>query len=162
MNNLAEHKNSNGDTPDLIAMGGGTWDKLHVYSTDENRKSHANTLKALSAEMKKSQDLGIPIVWIIPTTINNPNLNTEGRYIMSSIAILYFIVLLKCFCSLQSSEKRDHMTEEDMEAMRAGKFSIHAIIAFILSGTTITHLILCFLPNSLRSQWHSFFRVICD
>lgn len=68
-------------------MGGGAWDKLHVYSTDENRKSHADTLKALSAEMKKSQDLGISVVWIIPTTINSQALNTEGRYIMSSMIL---------------------------------------------------------------------------
>ena len=35
---------------------------------------------------------------------------------------------------MQSIEKRDHMREEDMEAMRAGKFSIHDIDSFTLSS----------------------------
>jgi hypothetical protein len=67
-----------GDIPDLIVMGGGAWDRLHVYATDEDRQSHAATLKDLAHEMLKSQELGVPVVWTIPTTINSQALNTEG------------------------------------------------------------------------------------
>ena len=67
-----------GGGSDLIVMGGGAWDRLHVYATDEDRKSHADTLKALSNDMMKSQILGIQVVWVVPTTINSQALNTEG------------------------------------------------------------------------------------
>lgn len=60
-------------------MGGGAWDRLHVYATDEDRQSHATTLKDLAHEMLRSQKLGVPVVWTIPTTINSQALNTEGR-----------------------------------------------------------------------------------
>eukprot|EP00956_Cyclotella_meneghiniana_P000928 scaffold1110_cov78-Cyclotella_meneghiniana.AAC.1 len=103
-----------GDGPDLIVMGGGAWDRLHVYATDEDRKSHADTLKALSNDMMKSQILGIHIVWVVPTTINSQALNTE--------------------------EKRDHMREEDMEAMRA-VYSLNGILSsasFVIDGTAFT------------------------
>jgi hypothetical protein len=59
-------------------MGGGAWDRLHVYATDEDRKSHADTLKALAGVMDASRELGIPVVWVVPTTINSQALNTEG------------------------------------------------------------------------------------
>ncbi|KAL7448836.1 hypothetical protein ACHAWC_000966 [Mediolabrus comicus] len=51
-------KSTEGDenlAQDLIVLGGGAWDRLHVYATDEDRKSHAATLKELSAEMQRSQ-----------------------------------------------------------------------------------------------------------
>lgn len=69
---------NSGDAPDLIVMGGGAWDRLHVFATDEDRQSHASTLKDLASEMLKSQKLAVPVVWIIPTTINSQALNTEG------------------------------------------------------------------------------------
>ncbi len=99
---------------DLIVLGGGAWDRLHVYATDEDRQSHAATLKELSAEMLRSQQQQQAVVWFIPTTINSPALNTE--------------------------EKRDHMREEDMEAMRAvyAKNGVLSSSSFVLDGPTFT------------------------
>eukprot|EP00804_Cyclotella_cryptica_P021777 CCRYP_000772-RB/>CCRYP_000772-RB protein AED:0.08 eAED:0.08 QI:194/0.75/0.8/1/1/1/5/77/1048 len=111
VNNIALN---GGDIPDLIVMGGGAWDRLHVYATDEDRQSHAATLRDLAHEMLKSQELGMPVVWTVPTTINSQALNTE--------------------------EKRDHMREEDMEAMRA-VYSLNGILAsssFVIDGTAFT------------------------
>ncbi|KAL7496875.1 hypothetical protein ACHAWT_004974 [Skeletonema menzelii] len=100
--------------PDLIVLGGGAWDRLHVYATDEDRQSHAATLKDLSAEMLRAQQQNAAVVWFIPTTINSLALNTE--------------------------EKRDHMREEDMEAMRAvyAKNGVLSASSFVLDGPTFT------------------------
>lgn len=114
------HISPNGDgyenlTPDLIVLGGGAWDRLHVYATDEDRQSHATTLKDLGYEMQKAQrEGGAAVVWFIPTTINSQALNTE--------------------------EKRDHMREEDMEAMRAvyARNGILASSSFVIDGPSFT------------------------
>jgi len=101
--------------PDLIVLGGGAWDRLHLYATDEDRQSHAATLKDLGYEMQKAQrDGGSAVVWFIPTTINSKALNTE--------------------------EKRDHMREEDMEAMRAvyARNGILASSSFVIDGPSFT------------------------
>lgn len=101
--------------PDLIVLGGGAWDQLHVYATDEDRQSHTATLKELAHEMRKSQEeFGAAVVWFIPTTINSQALNTE--------------------------EKRDHMREEDMEAMRAVYASngILSSSSFVIDGPSFT------------------------
>jgi len=101
--------------PDLIVLGGGAWDRLHVYATDEDRQSHATTLKDLGEEMRKAQEeYGAAVVWFIPTTINSQALNTE--------------------------EKRDHMREEDMEAMRAvyARNGILSSSSFVIDGPAFT------------------------
>lgn len=111
-------KSTEGDgnlAQDLIVLGGGAWDRLHVYATDEDRKSHAATLKELSAEMQRSQQQQhAAVVWVIPTTINSPALNTE--------------------------EKRDHMREEDMEAMRAvyAQNGVLDASSFVIDGPAFT------------------------
>ncbi|KAL7554372.1 hypothetical protein ACHAWF_017824 [Thalassiosira exigua] len=101
--------------PDLIVLGGGAWDRLHVYATDEDRQSHTATLKELGREMQKAQEsYGAAVVWFIPTTINSKALNTE--------------------------EKRDHMREEDMEAMRAvyARNGILSSSSFVIDGPAFT------------------------
>ena len=101
--------------PDLIVLGGGAWDRLHVYATDEDRQSHAATLKELGSEMRKAQEEhGSAVVWFIPTTINSQALNTE--------------------------EKRDHMREEDLEAMRAvyARNGILSSSSFVIDGPAFT------------------------
>mmetsp|Transcript_10076 Transcript_10076/g.21267 ORF Transcript_10076/g.21267 Transcript_10076/m.21267 type:complete len:837 (+) Transcript_10076:3-2513(+) len=101
--------------PDLILLGGGAWDRLHVYATDEDRQSHAATLRELGREMQKAQmEYGAAVVWFIPTTINSQALNTE--------------------------EKRDHMREEDMEAMRAvyARNGILSSSSFVIDGPAFT------------------------
>lgn len=102
-------------TYDLIVLGGGAWDRLHVYATDEDRQSHAATLKELSMEMQRSQQQQhAAVVWFIPTTINSAALNTE--------------------------EKRDHMREEDMEAMRAvyARNGVLGASSFVIDGPAFT------------------------
>lgn len=101
--------------PDLIVLGGGAWDRLHVYATDEDRQSHAATLKELGSEMRKAQEEHrSAVVWFIPTTINSQALNTE--------------------------EKRDHMREEDLEAMRAvyARNGILSSSSFVIDGPAFT------------------------
>ena len=99
---------------DLIILGGGAWDLLHGYATDEDRQSHTATLLELGYEMRKSQEFGAAVVWFVPTTINSGALNTE--------------------------EKRDHMREEDMEAMRTA-YSRNGILnsaSFVIDGPSFT------------------------
>ncbi|EJK76580.1 hypothetical protein THAOC_01646 [Thalassiosira oceanica] len=101
--------------PDLIFLGGGAWDRLHVYATDEDRRSHSSTLKQLAFEMQRARDeYSAAVVWFIPTTINSQALNTE--------------------------EKRDHMREEDMEAMRAvySRNGILSSSSFVIDGPAFT------------------------
>ena len=72
------------------------------------------TLLELGYEMRKSQEFGAAVVWFVPTTINSGALNTE--------------------------EKRDHMREEDMEAMRTA-YSRNGILnsaSFVIDGPSFT------------------------
>eukprot|EP00559_Dactyliosolen_fragilissimus_P006169 CAMPEP_0184870608 /NCGR_PEP_ID=MMETSP0580-20130426/38092_1 /TAXON_ID=1118495 /ORGANISM="Dactyliosolen fragilissimus" /LENGTH=814 /DNA_ID=CAMNT_0027372773 /DNA_START=141 /DNA_END=2585 /DNA_ORIENTATION=+ len=100
---------------DLIVMGGGAWDQLHVFATDEDQESLRATLRLLSKEITNIQKaLDIPIVWLVPTTINTPALNTE--------------------------DKRDHMTEDDMTQMR-GEYINAGVLAsssFVIDGPSFT------------------------
>jgi len=100
---------------DIIITGGGAWDRLHVWATDEDQASHKNTVKDLAAEIAGSVKKGVPVVWVVPTTINNPALNHE--------------------------DKRDHMKEEHLEEMREfyGSLGILKYSSFVLDGTAFTH-----------------------
>ena len=95
---------------DLIVMGGGAWDRLHYFSTEEERDTHGETLTSLATEMSTSIEYGTPVVWVTPTTINTPALNSE--------------------------EKRDHMTEKDMDEMRERyeSFGILSSSSFVIHG----------------------------
>ncbi|KAL3822907.1 hypothetical protein ACHAXA_010690 [Cyclostephanos tholiformis] len=100
--------------PDLIVLGGGAWDLLHLYATDEDRQSHAAVLNELEFEMRSARGLGVAVVWLIPTTINSQALNTE--------------------------EKRDHMREEHMESMRwvYARSGILSASSFVIDGPAFT------------------------
>lgn len=100
--------------PDLLVVGGGPWDRLHVYATDEDRESHRATVRALANELKLARSAGIPVAWIVPTTINTPALLTQ--------------------------EKQDNIKETDMEAMRALYLSLGVLDAasFVLDGPAFT------------------------
>lgn len=103
-----------GDAPDLLVVGGGAWDRLHVFATDEDQKSHRQTVRELAQEMRKARVAGAPVAWVVPTTINTPALNTE--------------------------DKRDHMREEDMEEMR-GAYAAAGVLSassFVLDGPAFT------------------------
>jgi len=100
--------------PDLIVLGGGTWDRLHVFATDEDKQSLAASIKDLAKEMRTARNSGTPVAWLIPTTINSNALNTE--------------------------EKRDHMREEDVEEMRAlhAESGILSSSSFVIDGPGFT------------------------
>lgn len=101
--------------PDLVVAGGGAWDRLHVFATDENRDSHRANVKELAKEMKRTRDEGrTPVVWTVPTTINSKALPTE--------------------------DKRANMKEEDMEPMRAlyAQLGVLDASSFVLDGPSFT------------------------
>lgn len=100
--------------PDLVFAGGGTWDRLHQFATESDQDALKERLKELRKEMELTQREFSPVTWFIPTTINDPALNTE--------------------------EKRDHMTEDDMEEMREIYEDLGVLDAasFVLDGPAFT------------------------
>jgi len=65
--------------PDVVVVGGGAWDRLHVYNTDEERNSHAKIVNDLATTIRLLKKAGIPVVWVVPTTINSDALSEEKR-----------------------------------------------------------------------------------
>jgi hypothetical protein len=100
--------------PDVVIMGGGAWDRLHVYATDEDRESHRATVKELAKEIRLARSSGIPVVWIVPTTINSKALLTE--------------------------EKQKNIKEDDMAGMRAlyDNLGVTEAASFVLDGPSWT------------------------
>ena len=100
--------------PDLVVMGGGAWDRLHVFATDEDRESHRTNVKDLAKEIRMAKTNGIPIVWIVPTTINSKALLTE--------------------------EKQKNIKEEDMRGMRAlyENLGVPGAASFVIDGPSFT------------------------
>ena len=100
--------------PDLVIMGGGAWDRLHVYATDEDRESHRATVKELAKEIRLARSAEIAVAWIVPTTINSNALLTE--------------------------EKQKNIKEEDMAAMRAlyDNLGVTEAASFVLDGPSWT------------------------
>lgn len=100
--------------PDLVVMGGGAWDRLHVFATDEDRESHRNTVRDLAKEIRLARSAPIPVAWIVPTTINSAALLTE--------------------------EKQKNIKEEDIEGIRAlyAQLGILSSASFVLDGPSFT------------------------
>ena len=100
--------------PDLIVVGGGAWDRLHVWATDEDQESHKEAVTKLAAELAKLGERGVPTVWFTPTTVNTRALNTE--------------------------EKRIQMSEEGMEDMRTiyAELGVEDAASFVLDGPSFT------------------------
>ena len=96
--------------PDLIIVGGGAWDRLHQFATDEDQEALKVTLRELKRGISTIQEEGAPVAWLVPTTINDQALNTE--------------------------EKRDHMTEMDMEDMRGiyADIGLLSVSSFVVEG----------------------------
>jgi len=113
-NVLEQIKHKDASKCDLVVVGGGAWDRLHLYATDEDKQSLLETLGELKEEFVSLRQYGIPVVWVTPTVINTKALNTP--------------------------EKQDHMTEEDMADMRnvyedAG---ITSSSSFVIHGPSFT------------------------
>jgi hypothetical protein len=100
--------------PDLVVLGGGAWDRLHVYGTDEEIASHRSALKDLTIEIQNARHAGIPVAWVIPTTINSNALLTD--------------------------EKRENINEEKMEEFRAyyAEVGVPGAASFVLDGPVWT------------------------
>jgi len=108
-------QDSEGDIkPDMVIMGGGASDRLHVFATDEDRESHRDTLRELANQMRLARKENIPVVWVIPTTINSKALTTD--------------------------EKRANIKEADMEAMRALYATMGVLegSSFVIDGPAFT------------------------
>ena len=100
--------------PDLVVMGGGAWDRLHVFATDEDRESHRSTVRDLAKEIRLARSANIPVAWIVPTTINSAALQTE--------------------------EKQKNIKEEDIEVIRAlyAQLGVISSASFVLDGPAFT------------------------
>lgn len=100
--------------PDLIVIGGGAWDRLHVYNTDEERDSHHNSVQDLVKEIRRARSQNVPVAWIVPTAINSNALLTE--------------------------EKRENINEENMKAMRTtyAELGVLDAASFVLDGPAFT------------------------
>ena len=100
--------------PDLVIMGGGAWDRLHVHATDEDGESHQAAVKTLAKEIRLARNDDIPIVWFVPTTMNSKALPTE--------------------------EKRKNIPEDQMAAMRAlyEDLGVLSSASFVIDGPSFT------------------------
>ena len=99
---------------DLVVIGGGIWDRLHRYEDQAQITAHGETITALVGVMESLKQQGLPVVWITPTTINTPALNTP--------------------------EKRDHMTEEDVEGIRSvyDKLGVLKTASLVIDGPSFS------------------------
>lgn len=64
--------------PDLVVVGGGAWDRLHLYNTKEEQALLLNLVTALKDKIE-SVARSRPVVWVSPTTMNSWALNTEQK-----------------------------------------------------------------------------------
>jgi len=115
LDKLKEYKNvPEADAPDLIFVGGGAWDRLHVWATDEDQESLKVAVRKLSHELENMKLRGIPSTWMTPTTINTNALNHE--------------------------EKRAQMSEEGLQEMRQlyAELGVLASVSFVLDGQSFT------------------------
>jgi len=99
---------------DLILVSGGAWDRLHKFADAKDIAAHSITISNLVEQMKSLKTMGVPVVWATPTTINTPALNTP--------------------------EKRDHMTEEDMSDMRSvyDQLGVKKAASFVVNGPSFS------------------------
>jgi hypothetical protein len=100
--------------PDLVVLGGGAWDKLWLYTTDLDKRALGYMLDDLATQIQHLRSIHVPVVWIVPTTVNNDALATE--------------------------EKKAHIPEEEMELMRDLYQSkgILSSSSFVISGPAFT------------------------
>jgi hypothetical protein len=100
--------------PDLVVLGGGAWDKLWLYTTDADKKAMGYTLDDLSTQIQHLRTMDVPVVWIVPTTINNDALSSE--------------------------DKQTNIAEEEMELFR-GFYQSKGILSsssFVIDGPAFT------------------------
>jgi hypothetical protein len=104
------------EKPDLVVLGGGAWDRLHRYGTQSDREAFERNVTLLAKEMKTLNTLGVPIAWVIPTTINSWALSDE------------------------KNSKRENIREDQMADVRAlyGKKGVLDSASFLIDGPSFT------------------------
>lgn len=100
--------------PDLVVLGGGAWDKLWLYTTDAEKKAMGYTLDDLATQIQHLRSINVPVVWIVPTTINTD--------------------------ALPSEQKKTNISEEEMELIRDLYQSkgILSSSSFVIDGPAFT------------------------
>ncbi|KAG7338391.1 10 TM acyl transferase domain found in Cas1p-domain containing protein [Nitzschia inconspicua] len=101
--------------PDLVVLGGGAWDKLWIYNTQEEKDNMKKALNELTIQMRTLRDkMGIPVVWLTPTTVNSD--------------------------ALPSEEKRENINENEMKKLRDLYKSegVLASASFVIDGEAFT------------------------
>lgn len=98
--------------PSLIVAGGGAWDKLHVWATEEDQSSYRSTIQKLANEINTFD--AAPIVWLTPTSVHT--------------------------YALSSEEKRTQMSEIEMKKMRDlyDELGVTSAADFTLRGPNFT------------------------
>lgn len=92
--------------PDLVVMGGGALDRLHVWATDEDQESHKVAVQKLAKELEFAT---APTVWCTPTTVNTPALgNDEKRNQMNEMAISE---VRKMYAEMEVEESADFVLD---------------------------------------------------
>lgn len=101
--------------PDLLVVGGGAWDRLHNYTTEEEKSVHRSAVEDLVKEIRGARSAGIPVVWVVPTTINSDALLTD--------------------------EKRANINEQNMKEFRAyySEVGVTDAATFVLDGPVWTN-----------------------
>lgn len=99
--------------PDLVVVGGGAWDRLHMYSTVDEQILLDRALSLLSQKLHRLKDV-IPLVWVVPTSINS--------------------------WALTSDQKKANIREDQMAEFRElyRRKGINDAVTFVLDGTEFT------------------------
>ncbi|GMI46753.1 hypothetical protein TrCOL_g1699 [Triparma columacea] len=89
------------DVVDVLIVGNGLWDCLHKYDEFDEEGGYKDTLSEVVSLLDGDRrSRGTGVMWLMPSTVNDVNLQTE--------------------------EKREHMTEEQIAVYRAYQRSILA------------------------------------
>ena len=100
--------------PDLVVLGGGAWDKLWRYDTNEEKQQLKSVVRDLANRIETLKK-EVPVVWITPTTINNPALPTP--------------------------EKQERLNEDEMKKIR-DLYKAEGILSsssFVIDGESFTY-----------------------
>jgi len=113
VNNLTL-SNSLEDNLDLVVLGGGAWDKLWKFDTNEDEELLKSALGELKTGIEKLKKLKVPVVWLTPTSINTAALPTD--------------------------EKRAKINEDEMKKIRDLYKSEHILSSssFVIDGEVFT------------------------
>jgi N-acetylneuraminate 9-O-acetyltransferase len=99
--------------PDLVIIGGGAWDRLHTYNTVDEQTLFDRVLALLTQKLHHLKGR-IPVVWVVPTTINS--------------------------WALTSDQKKSNIREDQMAEFRGlyRRKGVNDAVSFVLDGTVFT------------------------